>query len=257
VAGVSIYFDTTGSHTVRVQQREDGAIVDEIVLSPDTYFSAPPGPRDNDTTTLPENDGSTTQPPTDPPPPPPPPPGVPAGWSTSDLGAVGVAGSASETSGTFTVAGSGADIWGTADAFRYAYQQVTGDTTMVARVATVQNVNVWTKAGVMIRQSLDAGSSQASMFVTPGKGLSFQRRPTAGGTSLSTTVAGAAPEWVKVSLSGQTVTASVSSDGASWTTIGQETIAFSGPIYVGLAVTSHDNTRAATATFDSVGVTQP
>jgi hypothetical protein len=182
---------------------------------------------------------------------------VPAGWSTSDLGAVGVAGSASETSGTFTVAGSGADIWGTADAFRYAYQQVTGDTTMVARVATVQNVNVWTKAGVMIRQSLDAGSSQASMFVTPGKGLSFQRRPTAGGTSLSTTVAGAAPEWVKVSLSGQTVTASVSSDGASWTTIGQETIAFSGPIYVGLAVTSHDNTRAATATFDSVGVTQP
>jgi hypothetical protein len=256
VAGASIFFDTTGTHTVRVQQREDGAIVDEIVLSPDTYFSAPPGPRDNDTNTLPENDGSGATPP--PPPPPPPPPQVlPAPWDTSDRGAVGVTGSASESSGTFTVTGSGADIWGTADAFRYAYQQVIGDTTIVARVATVQNVNVWTKAGVMIRQSLDAGSSQASMFVTPGKGVSFQRRLTAAGTSVSTTTTGGAPEWVKVSLSGQTVTASVSSDGLSWTTIGQETIAFSGPIYVGLAITSHDNTRAAAATFDNVGVTQP
>jgi hypothetical protein len=109
----------------------------------------------------------------------------------------------------------------------------------------------------MIRQSLDAGSSQASMFVTPGKGVSFQRRLTAAGTSVSTTTTGGAPEWVKVSLSGQTVTASVSSDGLSWTTIGQETIAFSGPIYVGLAITSHDNTRAAAATFDNVGVMQP
>jgi len=253
VAGASIFFDVTGSHTVRVQQREDGAIVDEIVLSPDTYFSSPPGPRDNDTITLTENDGSGAASP----PPPPPPPGLPAGWSTSDLGAVGVAGSASETSGTFTVVGSGADIWGSADAFRYAYQQVTGDTTMVARVATVQNVNVWTKAGVMIRQSLDAGSPQASMFVTPGKGVAFQRRLAAGATSLSTAMPGAAPEWVKVSLSGQTVIASVSSDGTSWTIVGQDTIAFSGPIYVGLAVTSHDNTRAAQATFDNVGATQP
>jgi hypothetical protein len=65
--GASIYFDADGQHTVRVQQREDGAIVDEIVLSPDTYLSSPPGPRDNDTTTLEENDGSG-------PPPPPPPP---------------------------------------------------------------------------------------------------------------------------------------------------------------------------------------
>src|SRR4051812_2872497 len=220
VLGDNIFFAATGTHTVRVQQREDGAIVDEIVLSPDTYLSSPPGTGDNDTTTLPSTDESAP-----PPPPPPPPAGLPAGWSTADVGAVSVAGSASETTGTFTVAGSGADIWGSADAFRYAYQQLTGDTTIVARVATVQNVNVWTKAGVMIRQSIDANSPHASMFVTPGKGVAFQRRPTAAGTSLSTTTAGAAPEWVKVSLSGQTVTASVSSDGSAWTTIGQETIA--------------------------------
>ena len=34
--GGDIYFASTGAHTVRVQAREDGAIVDQIVLSPDT-----------------------------------------------------------------------------------------------------------------------------------------------------------------------------------------------------------------------------
>ena len=47
-----IYFAADGTHTIRVQQREDGAIVDEIVLSPDTYLNASPGARDNDTTVL-------------------------------------------------------------------------------------------------------------------------------------------------------------------------------------------------------------
>ena len=68
VPGGNIYF-ADGPQTVRVQQREDGAIVDEIVLSPDTYLSSPPGPRDNDGTQLPENDGSASAPPPPPPPP--------------------------------------------------------------------------------------------------------------------------------------------------------------------------------------------
>jgi hypothetical protein len=50
--GQSIYFGTTGTHRVRVQQREDGALVDQIVLSPDQYLSLPPGPRQDDTTVL-------------------------------------------------------------------------------------------------------------------------------------------------------------------------------------------------------------
>jgi phosphatidylserine/phosphatidylglycerophosphate/cardiolipin synthase-like enzyme len=249
VLGENIFFANSGTQTLYVQQREDGAIVDQVVLSPDTYLSSPPGAGNDDATILQPTDGAATTPP--------PAPTLPADWTTSDIGPVAVNGSASESSGTFTVQGSGADIWNTADAFRYAYKQLTGDSTIVARVASVQNVNVWTKAGVMVRQTLDAGSPHASMFVTPARGLAFQRRTTAGATSLNTSAAGAAPAWVKVSLSGQTVTASVSTDGVSWTQVGQETIAFSGPIFVGLAVTSHDNTRLASATFDNVTIAQP
>ncbi len=50
--GGHIYFATTGSHRLRIQQREDGAIVDQIVLSPSTYLTSPPGARDNDATVL-------------------------------------------------------------------------------------------------------------------------------------------------------------------------------------------------------------
>jgi hypothetical protein len=52
VPGVHVYFATTGVHTLRIQQREDGPIVDQIVLSPNTYLTTPPGPRQNDGTIL-------------------------------------------------------------------------------------------------------------------------------------------------------------------------------------------------------------
>ena len=58
VLGVNVYFATTGSHTLRIQQREDGAMVDQIVLSPNTYLTTPPGGRQNDATILTESPGS-------------------------------------------------------------------------------------------------------------------------------------------------------------------------------------------------------
>jgi HKD family nuclease len=57
VIGLNIFFATSGQHTIRVQQREDGAIVDQIVLSPTTYLNSPPGPRQNDATILTANAG--------------------------------------------------------------------------------------------------------------------------------------------------------------------------------------------------------
>jgi HKD family nuclease len=56
--GPHLYFATSGTHTMRIQQREDGAIVDQIVLSPDLYLSTPPGAGNDDATILtPGGDG--------------------------------------------------------------------------------------------------------------------------------------------------------------------------------------------------------
>jgi PKD repeat protein len=57
--GASISFATSGVHTLRMQQREDGASVDQIVLSGGTYFTSAPGPRDRDATILPSTAPST------------------------------------------------------------------------------------------------------------------------------------------------------------------------------------------------------
>src|SRR5439155_4922136 len=50
--GPDIYFATTGTHTIRIQVRTDGTILDQIVLSPDTYVRVAPGAARNDTTIL-------------------------------------------------------------------------------------------------------------------------------------------------------------------------------------------------------------
>ena len=124
-----------------------------------------------------------------PPPPPPPTGGLPAPWTSRDIGAVGPAGSASFGNNTFTMNGSGADIWYYADAFHYMSQPVTGDVDIIARVTSIENVHAWVKAGVMIREQPTPESAHAMMIVSPGKGLAFQRRTATWGASTSTAVA--------------------------------------------------------------------
>jgi PKD repeat protein len=53
VMGPLIYFQTTGAQTIRVQVREDGLSIDQIVLSPATYLNASPGALKNDIVILP------------------------------------------------------------------------------------------------------------------------------------------------------------------------------------------------------------
>ncbi len=180
---------------------------------------------------------------------------LPAGWATADIGSPGAAGSASSSGDVLTVAGAGADIWGSADAFRYAYTTLTGDGTVVSRVTTVQPIANWTKAGVMMRAALNAGAAQATMLVSANKGLAFQRRVTSGGPSSSTAgTAAKAPYFVRLTRTGNTFTAALSNDGTSWFTVGAETIVMPATIYVGVAVSSHVHGALATATFAATKV---
>jgi regulation of enolase protein 1 (concanavalin A-like superfamily) len=179
---------------------------------------------------------------------------LPAGWTASDIGTPAVPGTASYSGGTYTISGAGADIWGTADQFTFTYRQLTGDGSVIARVASIQNIDQWSKAGVMIRESLSAGSKNAFVLVSAAKGLAFQRRTATNGTSVSTLTGGAAPMWVRLDRHGSTLTASRSSNGTTWTTIGSDTVSMTGNVYVGLAVTSHNETAASRATLTNVTV---
>ena len=58
VLGPEIYFAVSGSQTLRIQNREDGLAIDQILLSPGTYLDRPPGALKQDATILPESGGS-------------------------------------------------------------------------------------------------------------------------------------------------------------------------------------------------------
>ena len=75
---------------------------------------------------------------------------VPFPWQTRDIGSPSLAGDATYASGTFTLKGTGADIGGTSDQFRFVYQPLAGDGQIVARVTSLTNTNTLAKAGVMI-----------------------------------------------------------------------------------------------------------
>jgi fibronectin type 3 domain-containing protein len=179
-------------------------------------------------------------------------------WVDSDIGNPGIAGSAANANGVFTVNASGADIWGTSDQFHYVYQPLSGDGTIIARVATEQNTDPWAKAGVMIRETLDASSTYAFMFATPGNGIDFQyRSSTAGSAAGNGQVSGAAPYWVEVVRSGSLLTGYASPDGVTFTQVGSVTITMAPTVYIGMALTAHTNSVLNTSTFDNVSVSTP
>jgi aryl-phospho-beta-D-glucosidase BglC (GH1 family) len=180
-------------------------------------------------------------------------PPVPLPWMTQDIGTVGLSGTAGFTNSVFTLVGAGGDIQGTADAFRSVYVTATGDCTIIARVVSVQNIDPWSKAGVMIRQSLDAGAANAFVAVTPGNGVTWQYRSSAGGnTGYNNTGSLNAPYWVKLVRSGNTFTGYRSPDGVTWTPQGTNTFTMTSTVYVSLALTSHYSSSLCTATFDNV-----
>jgi hypothetical protein len=185
----------------------------------------------------------------------------PSPWVAQDIGSVGVAGSTSynyNANGTFTQSGSGTDIFGTADAFQFASQPVSGNCAISAQVQSQgTSTSGWAKTGVMIRNSLSPSDMEASVVVTPSHGISFQYRTASGGSSSYTAVTGmTAPCWVQLARSGNNFTASWSPNGVTWTTIGSPvTIPMGTNTDIGLATTAQNNSELNTSVIGNVTVT--
>jgi len=180
---------------------------------------------------------------------------LPTRWTTQDIGNTDIPGSACYTPDIFTLNGSGDDIGNTADAFRFAQKTLVGDGEFDGRVLSMDNVNPENKCGIMIRETLAAGSKYVFLGLTSGSGATFQYRSV---TDANTVAANSAttiapPYWVRVIKTGTVYSAQISPDGSNYSNIGTPVNAGFGanPVYVGLAITSHDNTILSTGQVDN------
>lgn len=169
-----------------------------------------------------------------------------------DIGVVGAAGDATFADGTYTVEGSGADIWGTADEQHFAFKEMSGSFVIKSSFVEFDPGNsgsTWVKVGLMIRDGLEPEST--NFFAHTWNDGQFQvrsqYRTVTGGSSAEsgtgTTDHDGSMEVVRIgntfqfyiySSSGRTLNSSV-------------TIPMQDPVYVGLAVTSHESDTVAGA----------
>jgi autotransporter-associated beta strand protein len=182
---------------------------------------------------------------------------LPAPRLATDIGNVGLAGSASFSSGTYTQLGAGAGIGGTADACHFVHQAGSGDCSVTVRVQSLTNTGGNAKVGVMIRESLAANARCAGVWVTPTGGIQFTRRTSTGGTTaVSSSTGKTAPYWVRITRTGSTFRAFFSTNGTSWTQFGNNrTISMAATTQIGIATTSGSTATLCTGLMTNEAVT--
>jgi hypothetical protein len=179
-----------------------------------------------------------------------------------------------ETTDTYTMVGSGKDIWLNSDEFHFAYKKLDGDGTITARIDSVEHTHDWAKAGIMIRDTLAPDSAFADLVITPQNRICFQYRPAKGqfANSIQTDPnAVTLPHWVRLIRDGNKFRAQHSDDGNQWQDLESTKsnapgegefqviipeILMNKTAYIGLAVTSHSIASVtATARISNVSVT--
>jgi M6 family metalloprotease-like protein len=179
---------------------------------------------------------------------------LPAPWTSTDIGAPTNAGASNFVNYSYTVKAFGTDIWGNYDQFHFAYKPLAGDGEIIAKVSLLTLAD-WTKAGLMIRESLAPDAKHFMAVKTGWNGIATQWRSTSGGGSDNINNQNLNIEnWIKIVRTGNIFTSYYSRDGISWTYQYSTNIAMSANAYVGFAAIG-TNDIAQKAVFENVTVT--
>jgi TolB protein len=187
-------------------------------------------------------------------------------WAqTNDLGIFTNEGSVGQTppgckakydpaKGEYTITGGGANVWAATDAFYFVWKKASGDLTLTTDIRWVGTSPAeHRKAMLMVRQSLDPGSSYADA-VSHGNGLtSLQFRGAANEQTYQVIAAEDGPVRLRIVRKGSRFTMFSGKPGEELKPTGPlEFIGLQAPFYVGLGVCSHVSTTLETAIFSNV-----
>ncbi len=180
----------------------------------------------------------------------------------SDVGSPSLPGHYAFNGTTYSVTGTGSDIWNTADQFNFASTTLAGDGILEARVTGLGNTDPWAKGGIMFRTSNAANSQDIYMVETPAGVVQMLQRGTSGAAATevgSTSLGAFAATWMKMVRIGNSFTGFWSKDGTNWSQLGTAvTVGIPSSATVGLVASSHTLNTSTTGAFDNVQVsTQP
>jgi TolB protein len=153
---------------------------------------------------------------------------------------------------TYALTGGGADMWGAADAFHFAWTRLTGDATLTATIAFPPGTHPPNEKAVLIfRQSLDPGSPYADVAIHADGHVTLQWRSSQGAITEDAT---APPSLGTISIArqGNRFTAHASDSTGQLHPFAHIDVALRDPVYLGIGVCAHDATGLATVTFTEV-----
>jgi len=188
----------------------------------------------------------------------------PDAWGCADINGPAVPGTQYLSNGIWSFQGVGSDIGGapnpTQDQFRYAWQNVIGDSGLSAQLTSQIDTGTQAKAGLMYRAGSDAGAPYYMIAMTANNGIVVQARTTAGGSSatMATSSATAIPIYLQIVRTNNTFTALTSSDDKTWAPIANSSVDISAmdiTAQLGFAVDSYDSHATSTASFTGVDIT--
>ena len=194
--------------------------------------------------------------------------GLAAGFANCDVGSPALSGSARQVGQGWDIIAGGADIWEKADQFHFVYKSFSGDFDLAVRAESFTSAHLYSKAGIMVRESLKTDSAHLMFLVFANNAprnnnlgaYEMQFRATAGDDCQAIYPAKLPPappefpaafphSWLRVRRSGKEFSAFASTDGKTWKLYAQPILALAGTVMVGPALTSHDSSKTAKVAF--------
>ena len=180
----------------------------------------------------------------------------------ADVGSVLHPGSATYNAAqqTYTLTGSGENMWMGKDAFQFLWKKASGDVALTADIRFPQaGGNPHRKAALLIRQSLDPDAAYADAALH-GSGLTAlqfrsEKGSVTGSGELNFSSISDAPTRLRIEKRGDHITLFLGKEGEPLHFSGAATrLALDGPFYIGLGVCAHDKDASEKAVFSHVNI---
>lgn len=185
---------------------------------------------------------------------------LPESWEQQTIG--GASGYSDYSGDTFSIESTG-HVGGINDSFKYAYKQVYGDATIIARLNSLESTSENATAGIMIRKSLDQDAQNVYVSYTASGDISISYRNEKGEETHTETpieFGQDIPVWFKLEKVGNTINGYYSTDGAEWNLITTQVISMdniSNDSYIGIVTVPGSLSQASEAVFENVQINAP